>query len=250
VSEPDPTSPAQPPRPPHASQSQQVKLRADDIVALFHRLYYKVGAERNGTWQQTTWMGVRTEKLPSDMWIYQEILHLVRPDFILETGTCRGGSALFFCQMMDLIGGPGACDVVTVDINRPENPPQHPRLTYLTGSSTDDAIVAEVRRRAAGKRSVLVVLDSDHTRDHVLAEMRAYHDLVTPGSYMIVEDSNVNGHPVWPTHGPGPMEAIEAFMNENTDFVIDKQAEKFLFTFNPNGYLWKKTQQQQQQEPR
>src|SRR4029453_18505142 len=95
-------------------------------------------------------------------------------------------------------------------------------------------------RRAAGKSSVLVVLDSDHTRDHVLAEMRAYHALVTPGSYMIVEDSNVNGHPVWAKHGPGPMEAIEAFMRENSDFAIDKQAEKFLFTFNPNGYLWKK----------
>ena len=122
----------------------------------------------------------------------------------------------------------------------PAKPPQHRRLTYLTGSSLDAAIVEDVRRRAAGKKSVLVVLDSDHARDHVLAEMRAYHALVTPGSYMIVEDSNVNGHPVWPRHGPGPMEAIQAFMQENGDFVIDKQAEKFLFTFNPSGYLWKK----------
>jgi cephalosporin hydroxylase len=150
--------------------------------------------------------------------------------------------------MMDLIegadagggGGDAACEVVTVDITMPAKPPQHRRLTYLTGSSLDAAIVEDVRRRAAGKKSVLVVLDSDHARDHVLAEMRAYHALVTPGSYMIVEDSNVNGHPVWPRHGPGPMEAIQAFMQENGDFVIDKQAEKFLFTFNPSGYLWKK----------
>jgi cephalosporin hydroxylase len=103
--------------------------------------------------------------------------------------------------------------------------------------------VEDVRRRAAGKRSVLVVLDSDHKRDHVLDEMRAYNALVTPGSYMIIEDSNVNGHPVWPRHGPGPMEAIAEFMQENSEFVIDKKAEKFLFTFNPNGYLWKKKAQ-------
>ena len=92
------------------------------------------------------------------------------------------------------------------------------------------------------KRCVLVVLDSAHTCDHVLAEMRAYHAMVTPGSYMIVEDSNVNGHPVWPAHGPGPMEAIEAFLQENSDFIVDRDAEKFLLTFNPSGYLWKKKQ--------
>ena len=222
------------------NQPQQIQLSIEDVVSVFHQLYYRVGESNNGTWQQTFWMGVRTEKLPLDLWIYQEILHFVRPDFILETGTRHGGSALFLCQMMDLIGG--ACDVVTVDITMPRQPPQHPRLTYLTGSSVDEKNVEEVRRRAAGKQSVLVVLDSDHSRDHVIAEMRAYHTLVTPGSYMIVEDSNVNGHPVMPKHGPGPMEAIEAFMRENQDFIIDKAAEKFLFTFNPNGYLWKKKQ--------
>jgi cephalosporin hydroxylase len=225
--------------PPQSGSTQQVQLRIADVISCFHQLYYGLG-ERGATWKNTFWMGVATQKLPLDMWIYQEVLYMVRPDFILETGTRRGGSALFLCQMMDLIGG--ACEVVTVDIRAPAKPPQHPRLTYLTGSSIDDAIVAEVRRRAAGKSSVLVVLDSDHARDHVLAEMRAYHALVTPGSYMIVEDSNVNGHPVLPGHGPGPMEAIEAFMRENDEFISDKHAEKFLVTFNPNGYLWKKKQ--------
>jgi cephalosporin hydroxylase len=244
MSQTDPPSPAPASAPAQQDQSQQarqVQLRAEDVLAFFHQLYYHVGLDRGGTWQRTFWMGVATEKLPLDMWIYQEILHFLRPDFILETGTRHGGSALFFCQMMDLIVGiDGPCEVITVDITMPANPPQHRRLTYLTGSSVDAAIVEDVRRRAAGKKSVLVVLDSDHARDHVLAEMRAYHELVTPGSYMIVEDSNVNGHPVWPQHGPGPMEAIAAFMAENGDFVIDKKAEKFLFTFNPSGYLWKK----------
>ena len=235
---PQPDPPAPPP--PATPQPEPVRdLSHGEIVSWFHQLYYLHGKERNGTWQQTYWMGVRTEKLPLDMWIYQEILHHMRPDFILETGTRNGGSALFFCQMMDLIGGV-PCDMVTVDITAPEAPPRHPRLTYLTGSSTDAHIVEEVKRRAAGKKSVMVVLDSDHSRDHVLAEMRAYHHLVTPRNYMVVEDSNMNGHPVWPEAGPGPMEAIEAFMKENSDFAIDSNAEKFLFTFNPNGFLRKK----------
>jgi cephalosporin hydroxylase len=86
----------------------------------------------------------------------------------------------------------------------------------------------------------MVILDSDHKRDHVLAEMRAYHDLVTPGSYMIVEDTNVNGHPVWPEHGPGPMEAVELFLRENSSFQIDHRCENHLLTFNPNGFLRRK----------
>jgi len=241
----DPPRPPQqqpPPVQPPTQPGQQVQLRMEDVISFFHQLYYRLGHERGGTWQQTFWMGVRTEKLPLDMWIYQEILHHTRPDFILETGTRHGGSALFLCQMLDLIGG--ACEVVTVDITMPAQPPQHPRLTYLTGSSIAPDIVAEVKRRAAGKQSVLVILDSDHRAPHVLGEMRAYHELVTPGNYMIVEDSNVNGHPVSPRHGPGPMEAIAAFMQENQDFIVDKNAEKFLFTFNPNGYLWKKKAEQ------
>jgi cephalosporin hydroxylase len=220
------------------SQPQALKLRTADVVSFFHQLYYQLGATARGTWTRTYWMGVATEKLPLDMWIYQELLHGLRPDFILETGTRHGGSALFYCQMMDLIGAP--CDVVTVDIERPTQPPAHPRLSYLLGSSTAPEIVSEVKRRAAGKQRVFVVLDSDHRYPHVLAELRAYHDIVTPGSYLIVEDTNVNGNPVSPAHGPGPMEAVREFLATNSDFGIDKECEKFLFTFHPSGWLRKK----------
>ncbi len=85
----------------------------------------------------------------------------------------------------------------------------------------------------------MVILDSCHTKDHVLAEMRLFHKLVTPGSYMIVEDTNVNGHPASPSHGPGPMEAVWAFLAENRDFEQDKKRERLLLTFNPGGYLRK-----------
>ena len=90
--------------------------------------------------------------------------------------------------------------------------------------------------RAAGK-NVLVILDSDHSRDHVLAEMRAYAPLVPLGGYLIVEDTNVNGHPVARKHGPGPKEAVDAFLATNDEFVVDHDREKFRVTFNPGGYL-------------
>jgi cephalosporin hydroxylase len=83
----------------------------------------------------------------------------------------------------------------------------------------------------------MVVLDSDHTRDHVLAELRAYKDLVSLGCYLVVEDSCINGHPVVPQYGPGPMEAIELFLQECDWFEIDREREKFFLTFNPSGYL-------------
>jgi cephalosporin hydroxylase len=87
--------------------------------------------------------------------------------------------------------------------------------------------------------TVLVILDSDHSKQHVLNELRLYHSFVTEGSYLIVEDSNINGHPVLPQFGPGPMEALDEFLQENDDFVIDESKHKFLITFNPRGYLKK-----------
>ena len=84
-----------------------------------------------------------------------------------------------------------------------------------------------------------MILDSDHSRDHVLDELRLYSRFVTPGGYLVVEDTNVNGHPVFPEHGPGPMEAVEEFLAESDEFEIDLAREKFFLTFNPRGFLRK-----------
>lgn len=203
-----------------------------EIVNEFHHLYYEVLPHR--TWQNTYWMGHRLLKCPLDVWHYQEILYEVRPDLIIETGTCFGGSALLLAQLCDLLGHGR---IITVDIESREDRPVHPRITYLTGSSTAPDIVSQLTGSARQESRVIVILDSDHSKGHVSAELRALADLVTLGSYLIVEDTNVNGHPVASDHGPGPMEALEEFLAEHHEFNIDLRGEKFLLSFNPRGYL-------------
>ncbi|HZR00195.1 MAG TPA: CmcI family methyltransferase, partial [Chloroflexota bacterium] len=155
-------------------------------------------------------------------------------DLIVETGTAYGGSALYLAHMCDLLG---QGEVVTVDAAQHPDRPKHGRIEYVHGYSTDPAIVGHVAARVRGKESVLVLLDSDHSAPHVLEELRLYSRFATVGSYCVVEDSNVNGHPLIDQHGPGPWEAIQQFLEETKDFVIDREREKFLLTFSPWGYL-------------
>lgn len=206
----------------------------DLIVRQFHRLYYH---SLDRTWKDTYYRGVTIWKCPLDLWLYQELLHTLRPALIVETGTAFGGSAYFLGDLCDTIGLDAA--ITTIDIEHKDGRPQHPRVQYVTASSTDSTVVSEVYASAPEGATTLVILDSDHSRDHVLAELRAYADLVTVGSYVVVEDTNVNGHPAYPEFGPGPMEAVDAFLAEDDRFVIDAGLEKFFMTFNPRGYLKK-----------
>lgn len=204
-----------------------------EIVDQFHRLYFDARAFHM-TWRNTYWMGHPVLKCPLDLWQYQEILHDVRPDLIIETGTAFGGSALHLAHMCDILGHGR---VVSVDLQPRDGRPVHPRITYLSGSSVSPEIVTRLTEEARQAARVMVILDSDHAKDHVLAELRALAGLVTPGSYLIVEDTNLNGHPVDPDHGPGPMEALEDFVAERDEFEVDSRWEKFFLSFNPRGYL-------------
>jgi cephalosporin hydroxylase len=206
---------------------------ADDqaVIDAFHQLYFK---HFRSTWMDTWWMGTRVFKNPMDLIIYQEIITELKPDLIIETGTCLGGSALYLSHICDLIGHG---HVVTVDVDPPDGKPLHQRLTYLQGSSVSPELVQKVRSLIKPGHKVLVILDSDHKQPHVARELAIYSDLVTPESYLIVEDTNINGHPVDQKYGPGPYEAVEDFLKTDKRYIVDSKKEKFLFTFNPRGYL-------------
>lgn len=203
------------------------------VVRRFHELCYRRWLEQGGDTKNLSWFGYALVKCPLDLWIYQELLVQTRPDVVVETGTWCGGSALYMAMIQDLIGHGR---IITIDNEAKPGRPEHPRITYVTGSSTEPSIVARVRE-AVDDRRTMVVLDSDHRAEHVYREIIAYHPLVQVGDYLIVEDTNVNGHPVRPDFGPGPMEAVDRFLRENDDFAPDPQCERFLLTMNPNGYL-------------
>jgi cephalosporin hydroxylase len=166
--------------------------------------------------------------------MYQELICDLRPDLIVETGTFEGASAFYFATLLDLLGDG---EIITIDITEQPGRPVHPRITYVAGSSTDDDVVAMVRARGRHKPTVMVILDSDHTAPHVRRELELYSPLVTPGSYLVVEDTNVNGHPVFPEFGPGPMEAVVDFLAATDEFEVDQDMERHLVSFNPNGWL-------------
>jgi cephalosporin hydroxylase len=206
-----------------------------ELVDDFNRLYYH-GPSGTPLYTTTSWLGVPTLKCPCDLWIYQEILHRTRPEVIIETGIHCGGSTLYLASLCDLMGQGEivACDITLANVAAAAR--QHPRVTLLEGSSTSQPIVDQIKRHCQGKRT-MVILDSDHARDHVLAELHAYSPLVTPGCYLICEDTNVNGHPSYATHGPGPYEAVEQFLSTARGWKIDRDCERLLVTFNPMGYL-------------
>jgi cephalosporin hydroxylase len=226
---------------------QETRMNLDDVRAqiarlhdtdgatidAFHQLYYA----QPFTWGMVAFDGFPMLKTPNDLWTYQELIRQLNPTLIVETGTAFGGSALYFATLMDR-NELGA--VISIDTEPHDNLPKHPRLWFLRGSSLDPTIVDYVTKRAEGQR-VLVILDSDHGRDHVLAEMETYGPLVTVGSFMVVEDTNICGRPVardW-FGGPGPGEAVDAFLPTHPEFVRDPLAERHLLTMHPGGWLRK-----------
>lgn len=204
------------------------------VIDAFHRVFY---ASRH-THTFTNWCGVPILKNPLDLHVYQEILWDLRPTLILETGTAYGGSALYLACMLDRRG---EGRVVSVDVEPHETPPQHPRITYLRGSSVDPSILATLRAMIRPQDRVMVILDSDHSKAHVLQELECYAPMVTLGQFMVVEDTNINGNPIdrdW-MGGPGPGDALKVWLPEHPEFEQDVLAERMLMTFYPGGWLRK-----------
>jgi cephalosporin hydroxylase len=194
----------------------------------YHRSFYD-----RGMWI-TSWMGVEICKYPTDLFIYHEIIYKRKPDLIIETGTYRGGSAWFFASIMDMLG---KGRILSIDVTDDPIRPAHPRITYLRGDSIDRSVFDTALRESDASDRVMVVLDSDHHEPHVAAELELYPNLVTPGDYLVVEDTNLNGHPVYPDHGPGPWEALQKFLSKDDRFTPDPECERFGLTSNPGGWL-------------
>lgn len=154
---------------------------------------------------------------------------------IIECGTKFGGGAFLLATICQLLG---SGRVITIDIAEQPDRPNHVAITYVTGSSTDAATVDKVKAMIRPNERVMVILDSDHRAPHVLRELQIYADLVSPGCYLIVEDGNINGNPVFPQHGPGPLEAVREFLTTEERFVVDdNRGERHLLTLNPKRYL-------------
>lgn len=209
------------------------KQEMNEVMRLANIIYF-----RANVWGRTYWMGRKTAKCPMDMWVYQEMIHELKPDFIVETGTFHGGSALFFAQMLDLVG---KGQVITVDIEKQADCPEHPRIDYVTGSAIAAETLKLIKQKIASASSVMVILDSEHKAPFKLEEMQLYGELVTPGNYMIVEDSCFDEFPAWPEFGPGPATALREYMAGNPPFTIDREREKHIITFAPKGFLRKNT---------
>ena len=229
-----PTEPVEPSAPDADTPALWPEDEQRALADAFHRLWYD---RRDRTWTDTHFLGAQLLKLPLDLWVYQELVWRIRPTVFVETGTFMGGSALYFASLFDLIG---EGRVVSVDIEHAGPVPEHPRVDYLIGSSVAEDTLDQVRARIGPDDTVMVLLDSDHSADHVLAELEAYHGFVTPGSYLIVEDSNINGHPVLSSFGPGPMEALEAFFPGRDDFEHDPWCERYMMSFATKGF-WRRT---------
>lgn len=211
------------------------------IVNEFHKLYFY---NYRTTVRNTFWMGVQVYKCPLDLWIYQEILFDTKPDLIIETGTFEGGSALFLASLCDWLG---RGEIITIDIDPKKELPYHNRIHYIKENSISTAAIDEVNeqikqyseRTGNNNPTVMCILDSNHNKEHVLQEMKLYNEFVTVGNYLIVEDTDLNGNPLYPNWGPGPMEAVNEFLKTHDNFRIDIKKEKFFITLNPNGYLQK-----------
>lgn len=197
-----------------------------------------------------SWMGRPIIQYPQDMIAMQEIIWEIKPDLIIETGIAHGGSLIFYASLLELIGN-GEVLGIDIDIRKHnreeiEKHPMYKRIQMIEGSAIGESTLDQVKGYASGKQKVIVCLDSNHTHDHVLEELKLYSPFVNVGSYLVVFDTIVENLPgdympgqkrPW---GPGdnPMTAVDTFIKDNDHFAIDESIDnKLLISVAPKGYL-------------
>jgi cephalosporin hydroxylase len=182
----------------------------------------------------STYFGIPCLRSPMDFWIYQEIIFTLKPDVIVEIGNHYGGSALSMAHLCDHLDN-GQVIAVDIDHSRVvQIAKEHPRISFITGDACE--VFDEVAEKCSKAASVMVIEDSSHEYQNTLNVLIKYSQLVTVGSYLIVEDS-ICHHGLNIGPNPGPYEAISDFMIKNKHFHPDRKKEGFLITWNPKGYL-------------
>jgi cephalosporin hydroxylase len=217
-----------------------VKLWERTVSRPVARLFHYSLIFKTGNFASTSWLGVPIWQNILDLWTIQETISELRPALIIETGTHRGGSALFYAHLMDLLGDDGR--VITIDIVD-RHDLNHPRVTFLRGSSTSPEVVQEVRKAAAAAEGpVMVILDSDHARDHVAAELELYGPFITPGSFLLSQDGVIDQLGIFRDTRPGPLGANRAFLADHPEFEYDRERNnRYLLTQHPVGWMRRKT---------
>lgn len=184
--------------------------------------------------KKTSYFGIKTLKSPNDFWVYQEIIYKTKPDVLIEIGNFCGGSALALAHIFDAMGHGR---IIGLDIDQskiPELVTSHPRITFIEGDACQS--YDQVKAMISPEERVLIIEDSSHTYENTLNVLRTYSEFIKPNDYFIVEDS-ICHHGLSLGPNPGPYEAIEKFIEENSYFSIDREQESFLITWNPKGYL-------------
>lgn len=233
----------------HARNAEMVDKMADEenLRALTRKWF--IESSKYEYSYHFSWMGRPIIQFPQDIVAMQEVIWQVKPDLIVETGIAHGGSLIFYASMLELIGGQGHVLGVDVDIRKHnrieiEKHPMFKRITMLAGSSIDDEVAGKIHAFAKTKQRVLVVLDSNHTHNHVLRELELYSPLVKRGSYIVVFDTVIEDMPedFFPDRpwgkGNNPKTAVREFLASNRRFQVDAEMEdKLLITVAPGGYL-------------
>ncbi len=213
---------------------RSAQRRLEDTV--IRRLALGALVERTGNFAHVQWLGKPIWQNVTDAWLIQETLVDRDVDLVIECGTNRGGSAYYMGTIFDLLG---RGNVISIDIEARAEV-DHPRVQFLIGDSTSDEVLEVIRARASelSHKHVLVMLDSDHSRDHVARELDRYAEFVGVGDYILVQDGSIDELWRWRASRPGPLPAIESFVARDGRFEVDEERSgRYLVSHSPKGWL-------------
>ena len=226
----------------------EVNLYSKEGIEMLSNLWIK-GAAEFKLMYELTWMGRPIIQFGTDMIMLQELIWKIKPEMFIETGIAHGGSLIYTASLFELMGNNGQVIGIDVEIrahNRVaiEAHSMYKRIKMIEGSSISESTINDLEKLLDNSKTTMVMLDSNHSRDHVLSELRLYSKYVSVGSYLIVQDgaqewvSDIpRGKPEWKQDNP--LAAIDIFLKENDDFVIDETYTRLGITQSPNGYLKK-----------